>query len=279
MEIYYEYFKRKMNKLKLILNDKKLINSCKGTILDFWSKINRSQRFYFLGLFLLIIGIFGLTFHEKRIVIFGCIILFCGLISDILYCLSYLLKTMIGKIIIVILSSFLLTIGYAWSDQLVNMIVGYDISGIKYTTKIVAILLIPVIVPFLSIAIIILLIVISPIVVVIYSDKGILRFFKNSENYSSFTTALRLLSGIIICSLLLGISDSVSRSYSEFLKDNIKSLVYNLDAYHYSRCSNIQEEAKVIPVNENEIIMVLKREDDYKFIPMYCEPKIKKTND
>jgi len=62
--------------------------------------------------------------------------------------------------------------------------------------------------------------------------------------------------------------------YEKFLDRNTKAFLYNFEANKYSRCK-LGENERAIRVNDNEIIVVTKKEDIYKFLPKKCIPLLK----
>lgn len=272
---------------KLIYFCKKLINEVKNfEIKTFWSKLNRSQKYYFLGLMLVVLGIILIYVSSYYVVlIMGLTLLACGIVSDFLFLTHKILQTLLGKVALIIVSSLITTVGYAFAGQIINEIVQFDISGINYATSFVAILLIPLLLLIIPLVTFLFLFFIFIISAPFFFIKDILEKmgfdFSVSEHLSTITLVLR----VFIYAIFFGIirsffsNHAVQKPYEEFVTGYTKAFIYNFEAKKYSRCANVPANMKVITVPENndEIILVSKADKDYSFRAVQCIPRINKN--
>ena len=102
-----------------------LINEVKNfEIKTFWSKLSRSQKYYFSGLMLVVLGTIPIYVSSYYVVlIMGLTLLACGIISDFLFLTHKILQTLLGKGALIIVSSLITTMGYAFAGQIINEIV------------------------------------------------------------------------------------------------------------------------------------------------------------
>jgi hypothetical protein len=264
-----------------------LINKVKNfEIKTFWSKLSRSQKYYFSGLMLVVLGTIPIYVSSYYVVlIMGLTLLACGIISDFLFLTHKILQTLLGKGALIIVSSLITTMGYAFAGQIINEIVQFDISGINYATSFAAILLIPLLLLIIPLATFLFLFFIFIISAPFFFIKDILEKmgfnFGVSEHLPTITMVLR----VFIYATFFGIIQSffsnhaVQKPYEEFVIGYTKAFIYNFEAKKYSRCANIPENAKVITVPENndEIILVAKVDKNYTFNAIQCVPKLVKT--
>ena len=72
---------------------------------------------------------------------------------------------------------------------------------------------------------------------------------------------------------IISFSSAASPVYSKFIEASAQSFIYNFEAKQHSRCKK-QDNQKVIPVNDKEIILVEVKDGKYKFTPQLCVLKI-----
>lgn len=264
-----------------------LINEVKNfEIKTFWSKLSRSQKYYFSGLMLVVLGTIPIYVSSYYVVlIMGLTLLACGIISDFLFLTHKILQTLLGKVALIIVSSLITTMGYAFAGQIINEIVQFDISGINYATSFAAILLIPLLLLIIPLATFLFLFFIFIISAPFFFIKDILEKmgfnFGVSEHLPTITMVLR----VFIYATFFGIirsffsNHAVQKPYEEFVTGYTKAFIYNFEAKKYSRCANVPANMKVITVPENndEIILVSKVDKDYSFRAVQCIPRINKN--
>lgn len=272
-------------KLKDFCNS--LTNQIKNFKIEtFLSKLNRSQQWYFWGLILVLLGALPTIVCSYSVVlIIGLIFLACGIISDFLFVAHKVLETLLGKALLVILASFITTLGYAFASQIINEIVQFDTSAINYATSFTAVLLIPLLILLAPLLIMSPLFMLSPIIFIVYLDKDLLKKFGFNiileKNFPNITMVLRA----VIYTTFFGFITSFlsnpipQKSYEKFVINNTKTFIYTFEAKQYSRCANIPASTKVItvPDNNDEIILVTKVGKDYSFKATQCLTKINKS--
>ncbi|WP_180174605.1 MULTISPECIES: hypothetical protein [unclassified Acinetobacter] len=242
-----------------------------------YQQLNRSQKFYLIGCVLALNTLFWyLTpfqdlFNSSLFLL--CICWAGGITSDFLYFYHKAWGTILGKVVLVAIYALLTNITYGFADQLVNHIVGYESNGLNRVTNFVAIMIIPIVFVLVTFIVFLLLIFLSQFYfayVILAKERGDLK-----ENYSGWSCAARFLIYPFIFMLLFTFGDKYKDIYSNFISEKAQSYIYDFEAKKFSRCIT-PTDSKVITVSSDEIILVTKKDDKYSFIPMICDPILKK---
>jgi succinate dehydrogenase/fumarate reductase cytochrome b subunit len=246
-------------------------------IWNIYQQLNRSQKLYLIGCVLALNTLFwNLTpFNDlfKTSLVLLSLFWAGGITSDFLYFYHKVWGTTLGKVALVTLYALLTNITYGFADQLVNLIIGYESSGLNRVTNFVAIMIIPIVfflVTFIVFLLLILLCQFYVVYVIWTKEKG-----NTKENYSGWTCAARFLIYPFIFTLLFTFGDKYKDKYSNFISEKAKSYIYDFEAKKHSRCVT-PDGTKVITISSDEIILVTKKDDKYSFVPMLCDPILKK---
>ncbi|MFC6167943.1 hypothetical protein [Acinetobacter terrestris] len=246
-------------------------------IWDIYQKLNRSQKFYLIGCVLALNTLFWyLTpfqdlFNNSLFLLSLCWIF--GITSDFIYIYHRIWATTLGKVCLVVLYALLTNITYGFADQIVNQIIGYESIGLNRVTNFVAITLIPVVfilVTFILFLALIFIFQFYMMYVIWAKERDDLK-----ENYSEWSCAARFLIYPFIFMLLFTFGDKYKDKYSNFISEKAQSYIYDFEAKKFSRCIT-PNGSKVIAVSSDEIILVTKKDDKYSFVPMLCDPILKK---
>ena len=245
-----------------------------GTI---YQKLNRSQKFYLIGCVLALNTFFWYLMPTNDFFKISLLLLSvcwaAGITSDFLYFYHKLWGTILGKVVLVAIYALLTNITYGFADQIVNHIIGYESNGLNRVTNFVAIMIIPIVFVLVTFIVFLLVIFLSQFYfayVILAKERGDLK-----ENYSGWSCAARFLIYPFIFMLLFNFGDKYKDKYSNFISEKAQWYIYDFEAKKFSRCI-IPEEAKVLTVSSDEIIVVTKKDDKYSFVPTLCDPILKK---
>ena len=248
-------------------------------------KLNRSQKFYYWGIVLIFLSLFWLLISVVEIsfivlcVAIAC--LSCGVISDILIAFHKTWNTSIGKGMILIMYAALTNVAYAASSQFVNILIQYDSSALIYTTNFVAVLLIPFFLIFVSIFVFYCFILLSQLYMLFIAYAEIFKISRclkqvvpeKLEEYLLPTFIVRLIVIPMMMIFFQTITGDNLASYIKVVESSTKGFIYNLEANNFSRCK-LEANEKAININDNEIVIVKKIGNDYKFIPTICNSRL-----
>ncbi|UUS65874.1 MULTISPECIES: hypothetical protein [unclassified Acinetobacter] len=242
-----------------------------------FQQLNRSQKFYLIGCVLALNTFFWYLMPTNdffKISLFLLSVCWAGgITSDFLYCYHKAWGTILGKVILVAIYALLTNITYGFADQLVNHIVGYESNGLNRVTSFVAIMIIPIVFILVTFIVFLLLIFLSQfymMYVIWAKERDDLK-----ESYSVWSCAARFLIYPFIFMLLFTFGDKYKDKYSNFISEMAQSYIYAFEAKKFSRCIT-PKDSKVIAVSSDEIILVTKKDDNYSFVPMLCDPILKK---
>lgn len=216
--------------------------------------------------------------------VFTSIILLFGIISDLLIIYKKIWRTNIGKGTILIIYAVATNLAYAFASMIINEITMFNSSSLIYSLNLVAIMLIPMLILLLSFLIFGILIILSHLYIVIVALakdwkphkclEGIVP--EKIEHFPFITFLARVTIFSAMFGMLQGIGSRFMPSYGQIIEDTAKSFIYHFEAKKYFRCE-LKKTEKVIPVNDNEIVVVEKYNDGYKFTSKLCVPILKKS--
>lgn len=242
-----------------------------------YQQLNRSQKFYLVGGLLAFNTLFWYLMPTNdffKISLFLLSVCWAGgITSDFLYFYHKAWGTILGKVVLVAIYALLTNITYGFADQLVNHIVGYESDGLNRVTNFVAIMIIPIVFILVTFIVFLLLIFLSQfymMYVIFAKERDDLR-----ENYSGWSCAARFLIYPFIFILLFTFGEKYKDKYSNFISEMAQSYIYDFEAKKFSRCIT-PNGSKVIAISSDEIILVTKEDDKYSFVPMICDPILKK---
>ena len=250
------------------------------------SQLNRSQKFYFFGLISLLNLLFWylLPFKEayKGALLLPILLIYGGILSDILILYKKVWGTVIGKGMLLLLFSFCLSFAYAFSAQLINETVKFDTSKVTYSINLTAVLLVPFIVIAITYFIFAILFLFGQFYLILASFANNLKDNKclgglipnNMENYPYKTFWVRVILYPIAFGFLWGMAASLSPAYAKGIANMTSHFIYFFDAKTYSRCKQSKGD-RVVTINDKEIIMVKKLNGKIYFEPKACTPVIK----
>lgn len=252
------------------------------------ANLNRSQRFYFFGTFVLILAAFWWTTPFSQIfttaVILAGSLLVAGVVSDLLFIYSKVWATTIGKSVLLLLYALLSTVAYALAAQVVNEIVAYDSSKLNYTVTFVAILLVPIFIFGAIYVIFALIFALGQVYIVLVTHAEILKKDEclqsiipaNLEKWPGRTFLARVIIYPVAFGFLFALGRLLTPIYGAFVEESATTFIYHLEAVKHSRCE-IPVDAKAIQLDD-EIILMKKVGEKYKFEPRPCEPRVKPNN-
>ncbi|MDN3517495.1 hypothetical protein QWY84_07740 [Aquisalimonas lutea] len=207
-------------------------------------------------------------------------------VSDILVVYSKVWATTLGKALLLLLYALSTTAAYALAAQLVNEVVAFETSMLDNAVVFVAILLVPIFVFISTYVLFALVFLFGQLYLILVAHADVLKHDecfksvvpKNLERYPFKTLAARAIIYPVALGFLWGSASHMLPRYGSFIETSAASFIYHLEAVRFSRCSNVPIGAKVIPVNDTEIIVVRWSDGEYSFEPMACDPKISSNN-
>lgn len=249
--------------------------------------LNRSQKYFLVGLILAIITLFWYLTPFKSLYfvsfIIMALILMLGVISDILYIYNRVWKTTIGKSLLLLSYFFLTTLTFAIADQIVNYIVEFDSSSLNRSSTFVSILLTPLVI-FVVVSFIFFMFLLLGQFYLLFityfnnlkSSKILSIFLPNiTEKYPGWSCGARFIIYPCALGIVLAVGQNLGSKYEDFVVNQTKAFIYNFEAKKFSRCV-IPEGSKVVTVSSDEIIIVTKQDGKYSFLATPCEPILKK---
>ncbi|MBD3844017.1 MAG: hypothetical protein IE909_19500, partial [Campylobacterales bacterium] len=258
-------------------------------------EFNRSQKLFFVGgLFLISMAFFWpfsffLEFANKAFVsaLVAMLLLFAvGIISDLLYMYSKIWSSYLGKGVVLLIYALLTTFAIGMGSQVVNEIVRFNSEELVRSTTFATIILFPVIAFFVLSIIFGIFFVFGQIyLVAIYALKPLkdIKCFSSSflnsvEKYHFQFFFVRVLVYPVVFGVLFGLLTNplTAKAYDGFVKQKVSWFIYNFEAQEFSRCK-VPANSRVIPVNDDEIILSFKSGASYKFKPEHCKPVLEKT--
>lgn len=249
-------------------------------------KLNRSQRFYVVGLVFGMLsafwyitpfqGLFRTTFWISGV------FFTCALISDLLAIYQKVWGAVIGKGFLLLVYAASTNLAYAAAARIINELVKFDTSTLTYTVNFVAVLLAPLLIFFGTCAALVVVLVLGQfyLMITLYSkelrqSKCISRVFPQSfEEYPGRTFIVRLLVFPALLGMLWGLSSRIEPNYERFIEKTASSFIFNFEALRFSRCE-VDPASRVIRVTDKEIIVATHIDGNYRFEPKKCIPLIK----
>lgn len=254
--------------------------------LEICNKLNRSQKFYYFGCVSTIFTIFlCLTPFDvalKQFTILTIILISCGIVSDILGIFNKVWKTYLGKGFILVLYATATNIAYALSAIFVNELVRFETSKLIYTINFVAVLLIPLFIFVSTIFFFSIFLLFSQFQIFLIAHRESLKksqcfdeiFPKEIEYYPYTSLAVRVFIIPIIFGIIISVAKQNLNSYLAFMESKTKLFIYMLEAKNFSRCEK-KADQKAIYVNDKEVILITKNNNNYIFEAQPCVPKLK----
>ena len=202
-----------------------------------------------------------------------------GVVSDSLIVYKTVWETTLGKASILLAYAFLTNIAFALASSKVNEIVGFETSGLIYTTNFVVVLLIPFFIlasTYMIFAFVFIFVQIY-LIIVLYAEQ--LRTSKclavvlpkTFEKYPGASFIVRIIAFPLVIGFLWGTGQQLVPLYSMFIRKAASSFIFHLEASPYSRCK-IPKGSRAIKVNDDEIIVVQKAGEGFVFKPQLCVP-------
>lgn len=249
-------------------------------------KLNRSQKFYYFGFFLGLLGVFWCITPFTKIyfsVFIAAGLLFTfGVVSDILVVYKKVWDTNIGKGLILVIYAAATNFAYALSSQIVNEIVTFESSKLIYSINLVAVMLLPLFVLALTYLVFAVILIFGQFYMIILAHAE--QFKTNEclkhvvhgkiENYAFRTFLFRLFFFPSVLGFYWSISGHAMPTYGKFVENTTKAFIFNFEAKKFSRCE-LSKGQKVIEVNDKEIVIVEKLNGGYLFSPQICSPILK----
>jgi hypothetical protein len=249
-------------------------------------RLNRSQKYYLIGAVLGLFAALGYLTRTPEIFLAAMFVsgafLAFGVISDLLIIYKSVWETMLGKGVILLLYGLSTNTAYAAALRTVNELVKFETSGLTYTVNFVAILLAPAFI-FIGVSVVFMM-------VLIFGQFYFLLVFapeqlKNSkcighlfpqpkESYPKIMLAVRFIAFPVVIGLIWTAGQKTGPNYGAFVNKSAAAFIFNFEAAHYSRCE-LDLNTRAIKVNDNEIVVVSRSGDEYKFEPKKCVPIIR----
>lgn len=250
---------------------------------EIFSKLSRSQKLYYLGSFFAVLSICWWLTPFKDVFVATTatwmIFWFAAVASDILSVYQKVWDTILGKAVLLLSYALLTNFAYGISSQVVNGIVKFQSNALIYAINYVAVMLTPLFIFISTYLIFLALILCSQLYWFFVITTEIFkknRFFAGVmpdriESYPKATFAVRTLAFIVILSAAWGFRPYIAPRYASFLENSTANFIYSFEASKYTRCK-IPEDTKGIHINDNEIVVVKKDNDNYTFTPLKCTP-------
>lgn len=205
-----------------------------------------------------------------------------GVVSDLLFVYTKVWATTLGKALLLLVYALATTVAYAIAAQLVNEVVAFESSKLSNAVAFVAILLVPLFIFLSTYVLFALLFIAGQFYIVLVAHAETLKndeCFKfiipeNFERYSGRTLAARVIIYPTAIGFLWGSAGYLLPKYKDFIEGSASAFIYHLEAVKFSRCESFHTDAKVIHVNDNEIILARRVNDEYSFTPVACVPKV-----
>lgn len=240
------------------------------------NKLTLSQKFFFWGIIILLSSFIWYIFDDIKgfqYLLFLSIFIFaCGVISDFLIIYKKLWATLLGKAIILLIYALGTNIAYGFAGQIVNEVIKFDASSMTRTISFVAILLIPLFIFILfSVAFVFVTIFIYFYIIAIHFIKSFK--LKVKLEFSPWCTlVVRFVSYIIVFFSAIKIGEIYMPYYNQFLHKSTSMFIYYVESVKFTRCKDVPQHARVVSVNDDEIIVLMKTKQGYYFKPMSCRP-------
>lgn len=249
--------------------------------LAIFGKLNRSQRLYYFAAFFAVIALLVKLVPGPHVFMVGstlcAVLFFVGIVSDIIAIYNRAWETAIGKALMLMIYAVSTSVAYGISSQVLNEVVKFDASELSYALNYVAVLLVPLFVFASAIVIFSIVLIVSQFYWMFLLLTDVLnksRYFTLNhkiEEYPFATFFARLCAFAVVSGFIVGAKPVVFPAYTEFVERSTSAFIYHLEAVRFSRCK-APADARVIRVNDNEIIVAEKRDDNYSFTPMKCVP-------
>lgn len=248
--------------------------------------LNRSQKFFFFGVIIgLVALLWWLTPFDKAflsVAILSGLLLVSGVISDLLSIYARTFITTLGKGGLLLLYALATTTAYALATQIVNQVVAFEASNLSNAIVFVAILLVPLFIFGLTYILFALIFILGQVYLILAMFAKSLRndeCFKhlipiNFECYPGVTFFARLIIYPATLGFIWGLGGSLLPKYEDFVNESAAAFIYHLEAVKFSRCENVPTDAKVLHINDMEILIATVTDGEYVFEPMACVPRI-----
>ena len=250
-----------------------------------WPKFSRSQKIYYVGIWL---GIFTFliyfTMPRTSFQIWSIItvsVVLCGALSDLLVIYNKIWETKIGKGLILIAYALLVNFAYAISSQAISKMVGFSADTLIYTLNFVAILSVPffvIMVSFVALGsiifithflamMLIFILVMAQLIAPKFTQK--IKERKVLGNYFFTFIFIRLAAYSMTFGIANGVNSSVLPIYDRYVTKITKEFIYRFEANEQFRCQ-LEEGQRAIKINDQEIVVVDKKNDQFTFKPQFC---------
>lgn len=267
-----------LNRFSIAISPKKILAT--------FTQLNRSQRFYVLGIYalsmLFLCKFLAVTYLEKPFAQLFLLLAILGILNDVLSLYKILWSTHIGKAAVLIIYAFCANIAFALASQAINSIILVETFQLPHTITFVAILTTPIfIIMGLIIAFTFSLLFFQFYLIFLKITKDLREipelstlFPNKMELWPIRTSIVRIFFISIIGFMLSKYTHQLMPKYDAFLEENTSAFIYHFEAYPHSRCV-LKEGEKVIPLEDEEIIIASKKIDGgYKFEHSVCTPKL-----
>lgn len=250
------------------------------------SDLNRSQKFFFFGALLgLIALLWWVTPFDKAflsVAILSGLLLVSGVISDLLSIYARTFSTTLGKGVLLLLYALATTTAYALATQIVNQVIAFEASNLSNAVVFVAILLVPILILGFTYILFALIFILGQFYLVIAMFAESLKHDecfkdlipKNFERYPGVTFCSRLIIYPATLGFIWGLGGNLLPKYEDFVDESASAFIYHLEAVKFSRCENVPTNAKVIHINDTEVVIATMADGEYTFEPAACVPRI-----
>jgi len=255
-------------------------------VTSFVESLNRSQQLYLLGTGCLILFFVSLLTPFKQwsvgniqvaLFLYG-----CAIVTDLSKLYKKIWSTILGKAFIYIIFALCTNLSLGIANQIVNNALSAPPSNFIYTTSLISILQIPLLVSFGFFVMYFLLLLLAPLyfmhllVVKDFDENFILKkLIPNEEIKFRITTfVVRVIVFCVVSGFVYSSMFKIGDKYEEKLTYIAQKFAYNFEFYKKSYCST--EDGEKIAHITNDIILVGREKNDGQYTFQYstCAPSL-----